>query len=102
MLKKTGIKIQSRQDIVDNIENIRIYVRGHNLYDIFYGRYKKQENEILTKYIEAAPRGILADILERDQMRLSTLIRVKKKNNTTGLKGRTSKMPALYKLLRIW
>ena len=71
MLKKTGIKIQSRQDIVDNIENIRIYVRGHNLYDIFYGRYKKQENEILTKY-------------------------------TTGLKGRTSKMPALYKLLRIW
>lgn len=65
MLKKTGIKIQSRQDIVDNIENIRIYVRGHNLYDIFYGRYKKQENEILTKYIEAAPREIFADILEK-------------------------------------
>ena len=65
MLKQTGIKIQSRQDIVDNIENIRIYVRGHNLYDIFYGRYKKQENEILTKYIEAAPREIFADILEK-------------------------------------
>ena len=65
MLKKTGIKIQSRQDIVDNIENIRIYVRGHNLYDIFYGRYKKQENEILTKYIEVAPREIFADILEK-------------------------------------
>ena len=65
MLKKTGIKLQSRQDIVDNIENIRIYVRGHNLYDIFYGRYKKQENEILTKYIEAAPREIFADILEK-------------------------------------
>ena len=65
MLKKMGIKIQSRQDIVDNIENIRIYVRGHNLYDIFYGRYKKQENEILTKYIEAAPREIFADILEK-------------------------------------
>ena len=67
MLKKTGIKIQSRQDIVDNIENIRIYVRGHNLYDIFYGRYKKQENEILTKYIEAAPREIFADILEKNR-----------------------------------
>ena len=53
------------EDIVDNIENIRIYVRGHNLYDIFYGRYKKQENEILTKYIEAAPREIFADILEK-------------------------------------
>ena len=65
MLKPTRIKIQSRQDIVDNIENIRIYVRGHNLYDIFYGRYKKQENEILTKYIEAAPREIFADILEK-------------------------------------
>ena len=65
MLKKLGIKIQSRQDIVDNIENIRIYVRGHNLYDIFYGRYKKQENEILTKYIEAAPREIFADIFEK-------------------------------------
>ena len=50
---------------MDNIENIRIYVRGHNLYDIFYGRYKKQENEILTKYIEAAPREIFADILEK-------------------------------------
>ena len=65
MLKKLGIKLQSRQDIVDNIENIRIYVRGHNLYDIFYGRYKKQENEILTKYIEAAPREIFADIFEK-------------------------------------
>lgn len=65
MQKKTGIKIESRQDLIDNIENIRIYVRGHNLYDIFYGRYKKNENEILTRYIDAAPREIFADILEK-------------------------------------
>ena len=65
MQKKLGIRIESREDIVEHIEDIRIYVRGHNLYDIFYGRYKKNENEILTKYIEAAPREIFADILEK-------------------------------------
>lgn len=31
-------------------------MRGHNLYDIYYGRYKEQETELLTKYIEIAPR----------------------------------------------
>ena len=40
MLEKTGITISCRQDIIDNMEYIRTYVRGHNLYDIFYGRYK--------------------------------------------------------------
>lgn len=65
MQKKLGIRIESREDIVEHIEDIRIYVRGHNLYDIFYGRYKKNENEILTKYIGAAPREIFADILEK-------------------------------------
>ena len=39
-------------------------LRGHNLYDIFYGRYKKQETEILTQYIELAPREDFADILD--------------------------------------
>ena len=32
---------------------------------VYRCRYKKQENEILTKYIEAAPREIFADILEK-------------------------------------
>jgi hypothetical protein len=65
MQEKLGITISSRKDIVDNMENIRIYVRGHNLFDIFYGRYKgKKENEILTKYIEAAPRETFDDILK--------------------------------------
>ena len=62
---KTGIRIQSREDLIDNMENIRIYVRGHNLYDIFYGRYKNNENEILQKYIDIAPRHIFGDILEK-------------------------------------
>ena len=39
-------------------------MRGHNLYDIFYGPYKKQETEILRKYIELAPREDFKDILE--------------------------------------
>ena len=65
MLAKTHIKIETRQDIIDNIENIRIYVRGHNLYDIFYGRFKNNENEILTRYIEEAPRSVFEDILDK-------------------------------------
>ena len=65
MRAKLGITLQSRNDLIAQMENIRIYVRGHNLYDIFYGRYKKQENEILTRYIEAAPRSIFADILDK-------------------------------------
>ena len=39
-------------------EEIKIYLRGHNLYDIFYGRYKKEETEVLTRYIDLAPRRI--------------------------------------------
>lgn len=65
MQAKLGIKIQSKQDIMDNIENIRIYVRGHNLYDIFYGRFKGRETEVLNRYIDAAPREIFGDILEK-------------------------------------
>ncbi|MDY4742621.1 MAG: AAA family ATPase [Lachnospira sp.] len=63
MIEKLGITIESRQDIIDNMENIRIYVRGHNLYDIFYGRYKgDKENAILKAYIDAAPKGNFEDI----------------------------------------
>ena len=63
MLEKLNITIETRQDIIDNMENIRKYVRGHNLYDIFYGRYKgEKENEILKAYIDAAPRENFDDI----------------------------------------
>ena len=43
----------------------RVYVRGHNLFDIFYGKYKADEKEVLERYIEAAPREIFADILDK-------------------------------------
>lgn len=65
MLDKLGLVIDSRQKLIDNMENIRIYVRGHNLYDIFYGRYKgERENAILRAYIETAPKKIFDDIFE--------------------------------------
>lgn len=64
MKEITGITIKSKEDIKRNIETIKIYVRGHNLFDIFYGRYKgEKETEILTKYIEEAPRSDFEDIL---------------------------------------
>ena len=65
MCEKLNITIESRQDIIDNMENIRIYVRGHNLYDIFYGRYKgEKERHILSRYIEEADRDAFKDILD--------------------------------------
>jgi len=39
-------------------------MRGHNVYDIFYGRYKKEETALLKKYIDLAPREDFADILD--------------------------------------
>ena len=36
----------------------------HNLYDIFYGRFRKNETEILKSYIEEAPRDTFKDILD--------------------------------------
>lgn len=65
MCERLGITIDSREDIIANMENIRMYVRGHNLYDIFYGRYKGEcEREILNRYIEEADRDAFKDILD--------------------------------------
>lgn len=65
MREKTGIKIKSPEDVKKHLDTILIYGRGHNLFDIFYGRYKKnEETEILRKYIDAAPREVFADILD--------------------------------------
>ena len=47
------------------MEKFRIFVRGHNLFDIFYGKYHgDSETEILKKYIEVAPRECFQDILD--------------------------------------
>ena len=34
------------------------------MYDIFYGRYRGREREILKQYIEIAPREDFKDILD--------------------------------------
>lgn len=61
----TGIEIKSPKDIKDNLEAIRKYGRGHNLYDIFYGRFRGEaENDLLRRYIEIAGREEFDDILD--------------------------------------
>ncbi|MFA9379354.1 MAG: ATP-dependent endonuclease [Lachnotalea sp.] len=65
MIKITGARIRNKEDLKNNMEDIKIYVRGHNLFDIFYGRYHGQaETGILKKYIEVAPRDAFANILD--------------------------------------
>ncbi|MGN0298484.1 MAG: ATP-dependent nuclease [Lachnospiraceae bacterium] len=65
-LKKAIRKdLQTVQDVKEHMEDIKIHMRGHNLYDIFYGRYKSDETELLRKYISIAPREDFADILDR-------------------------------------
>ena len=59
-----GRDLETPEDVKSHMEDIRIYLRGHNLYDIFYGRYKKEETELLTRYIEIAPREDFRDILD--------------------------------------
>ena len=66
LIKNTGIRINSKEDIKKNMELFRIYVRGHNLFDIFYGKYRNDaEQEILKKYIDAAPRETFKDIFDK-------------------------------------
>ncbi|WP_099467310.1 ATP-dependent nuclease [Konateibacter massiliensis] len=65
MMKITGARIRSKEDLKANMEYIRIYVRGHNLYDIFYSKYRGDaETEILKRYIDVAPRENFANILD--------------------------------------
>ena len=63
LLKVTGKDFETIEDVKAHMEEIKIHMRGHNLYDIYYGRYKEQETELLTKYIEIAPREDFEDIL---------------------------------------
>lgn len=64
LVEVIGHDLETVEGIKEHMEEIRIHVRGHNLYDIFYGRYKENEQEILTRYIDAAPREDFADILD--------------------------------------
>ena len=65
MCRIKNVRISRKEDLKANMENIRIFVRGHNLYDIFYGRYRNDaETEILKQYIDVAPRENFANILD--------------------------------------
>jgi hypothetical protein len=65
LTKSFNLRINSKQDLKNNMELIKTYVRGHNLFDIFYGRYRGDaQTEILKKYIDVAPRESFKDILD--------------------------------------
>ena len=57
-------KINTTADLKENFEAFKIHMRGHNIYDIFYGRYRANETELLRRYLELAPREDFADILD--------------------------------------
>ncbi len=59
-----GREPQSAADLKEHMEEVKIYLRGHNLYDIFYGPYKKEERQLLRRYIDLAPREDFGDILD--------------------------------------
>ncbi len=59
-----GCDIETTEDVKRHMEEIKVYMRGHNLYDIFYGRFKERETELLEQYIRLAPKEDFADILE--------------------------------------
>lgn len=63
-VKELGRTPESEEDLKNNMELFKIHMRGHNLYDIFYGRYKKKEKQMLKQYIELAPREEFSDILD--------------------------------------
>ena len=63
-IEEIGKDIESVEELKENYEIFKIYMRGHNLYDIFYGPYRKQEKELLRKYIEIAPKEEFKDILD--------------------------------------
>ena len=64
LMEVLGTEIHSISDLKEHFEEFKIYMRGHNLYDIFYGRYREQETKLLRRYLELAPREDFADILD--------------------------------------
>lgn len=65
LIRTYNIRIHTKEDIKKYLEQIKICVRGHNLYDIFYSKYRNDaEQEILQRYIDVAPPETFADILQ--------------------------------------
>lgn len=59
-----GKDLKTPKDVEEHMDEIRQYMRGHNLFDIFYGKYRDREEEVLQQYIELAPREDFSDILD--------------------------------------
>ena len=64
LTEKLGFKIHTEEELKAHMEEFKIYMRGHNLFDIFYGPFRRQEEELLQRYIDLAPREDFADILD--------------------------------------
>ena len=64
LLTVLGHDLESAEDVKAHMEEIKIYMRGHNLFDLFYGRYKEEETKLLSRYVELADREEFADILD--------------------------------------
>lgn len=64
LVEVIGRDLESVEDVRKYMEEIRIYLRGHNLFDIFYGRFRDQEKELLERYIELAPKEDFQDIFD--------------------------------------
>ena len=64
LVQVLGHGLDSIKDLQDHFESFKIYMRGHNLFDIFYGPFKNRETQILKQYIELAGRDAFADILD--------------------------------------
>ena len=46
LISVIGHDLTGPEDVKAHMEEIRIYMRGHNMFDCFYGRFKKEENEL--------------------------------------------------------
>lgn len=64
LIEVLGKDIESIEELKEHYEEFKIYMRGHNLYDIFYGRFRDNEYELLTRYLEIAPKDDFKDILD--------------------------------------
>ena len=65
LIQILGKDFESVDDVKEHLEEIKIYIRGHNLYDIFYGPYKSNENAILSAYLKLAPKSDFQDIFDK-------------------------------------
>ncbi len=63
-VKAIGVPVNSVEVLKEHFEEFKTHVRGHNLYDIFYGRFRDRETELLKQYLDVAPREDFKDILD--------------------------------------